>query len=354
MRAVQRVVTAAFTSAIPKNAPGEIVYIPVGSNEITPSVNGKPQKITVNVPVAKGAAIAASLNAALAKRLEDPVRPRLAFDHSKSGPASGHPKAFSFDPALGIVLALDWSTSGRAAVEGGDYGYFSPTFLIDDNGVPDGLPDKGEIGSLVDEPAFRKIGLIAASDQDLTPENINTMSKLILAALGIDDSRADAESIAIKRISAMQGDADKLTLAEKKAKDLEEENGTLKKKAEASDKIIADQAEKRADDLVKAAALDGRILPKDDKTQGFYKRLIAAGDADAEESLKGLPKLNAGLDKPVIIAADGTRTVAGEHAFETKAKQLVTAKEASTFDEALSIVAAREPVLYTEYCKTIR
>jgi hypothetical protein len=35
-----------------------------------------------------------------------------------------------------------------------DFSYFSPTFLLDDDGTPAGLPGRGPLGALVDEPAF--------------------------------------------------------------------------------------------------------------------------------------------------------------------------------------------------------
>lgn len=293
IRGVQLLVTASFTSAVPKTAPDDIVYLPVGVHEITPSVNGKAQKVVVRVPAEKGELIAAALQTALQKRLESPVRPRLAFDHAKTGPAAAHPKEFRFDPERGIVLALDWSNSGRAAIEGGDYGYFSPTFLIDSRGQPTGLPDKGEIGSLVDEPAFRTIGLIAAADATEEPSpttNQNTMPKLILSALKISEAAENAEGEAVSRIQAMQEEVKKVPV-------LEAENESLKTKLEAAETKLKEQSDKRAADLVKAAVLDGRILPKDEKGQGFYKRLIAAGDAEAEEALAALPKLNEGLEK---------------------------------------------------------
>lgn len=282
-----RIITAAFTSAVAKTAPGELVYIPVGSSKINASVSGKPGSVTVNVPPEKGESIAATLQAALTDRLSSTVRPRLAFDHAKTGPASGHPESFSFDPARGIILTANWSNSGRAAIEGGDYGYFSPTFLIDENGVPSGLPDKGEIGSLVDEPAFRTIGLIAASDT-LDQTNTNTMSKLIFAALSISASDENAEAEAVSAINA-------LTTA----------NAALKGKVEAAEAEAVKTRKDRAETLVKAAVMDGRILAKDEDKQAKFLAKIEAGDTFAEEILAELPKLNEGLEKPIVMAADG-------------------------------------------------
>lgn len=333
--AVPRIITASFTSAVTKDAPGELVYIPLGSSKISATVSGKPGEITVNVSAEKGAAIAATLQAALTKRLESTVRPRLAFDHSKTGPASGHPESFTFDPARGIILAANWSTSGRSAIEGGDYGYFSPTFLIDEAGCPCGLPDKGEIGSLVDEPAFRTIGLIAASDSttENTPEN--TMSKLIFAALSISAAAENAENEAVAKITAMQADISK-----------------LKSEKEAVEAQLAEVAKTRANDLVTAAVNDGRILAKDEDKQTKFRDKIEAGDTFAEEILSQLPKLNQGLDKPIILSTDGKPVQASD--FEGKAKAIVAAGDATSLDEAFGIVAASDPASYSGYLATLK
>lgn len=344
--AVSKLVTASFNSAIPKNAPGEIVYIPVGSNKINATVSGKPGEITVNVPADKGATIAAALQTALDRRIASPVRPRLAFDHSRTGPASGHPSAFSFDPARGIILSASWSNSGRAAIEGGDYGYFSPTFLIDEDGTPSGLPDKGEIGSLVDEPAFRAIGLIAAADTDPTPTN--TMSKLIFAALAISAAAENAETEAVTAIKKLQTDHSTVSAANAV---LETENKGLKAKVEAAEAEAKKTRKDRADTLVKAAVADGRIAPKDEDKQTKFREKIEAGDTFAEEILSQLPKLNQGLDKAVVLAADGKTVLSGS--FEAKAKALVTAGDAKTLDEAIELVAASDPTAYSGYLKSI-
>lgn len=286
-------ITASFSSPVAKDAPGEIVYIPAGSSKINATVNGKPKEVTVNVTAARGEEIASKLQAALSSRLESTVRPRLAFDHAKTGPASGHPTAFSFDPERGIILAASWSNSGRAAIEGGDYGYFSPTFLIDDDGTPSGLPSKGEIGSLVDEPAFRTIGLIAASH---SPDEIQnqTMSKLIFSALAITPTDENAESAAVTKISAMQSE---VTVQASRIVELE---GEL---TAASDKL-SELNKSRAESIVKAAVADGRLLSKDDDKIEKFRAKIEAGDTFAEEILASLPKLNADLTKTIVLGSD--------------------------------------------------
>jgi hypothetical protein len=79
------------------------------------------------------------------------VKPYIDFDHQGQA-AAADPKRFLWKPGEGVFLALAWTRSGRAAVEGKDYRYFSPAFQIDDNGEPCGLPANGAIGALVNKP----------------------------------------------------------------------------------------------------------------------------------------------------------------------------------------------------------
>lgn len=298
-----RLITASFTSNVTKDAPGEIVYIPLGSNRINATIGGKPGVVTVRVMPDKGHAIAEKLQASLAQRLTGTVRPRLAFDHSRTGPASGHPESFRFDTERGIMLSAAWSNSGRAAIEGGDYGYFSPTFLIANDGTPSGLPDKGEIGSLVDEPAFRAIGLIAASES----QQENNMES-IYSALQVSASEPNQERAALSKISAMQSDdqlkADKIKELTEEKQCLESELTVLKASAVTVNEKLAAFGKARATDLVKAAVTDGRLMPKDTDKQEKFIAKIEAGDTFAEEILSQLPKVNLDLKEDIVLAAD--------------------------------------------------
>lgn len=157
-------IAAAFTTALDSaTIPSEICYIPEGEHDISATVNGKPGTVRVRVPRERGQEITGRLQAALAARQAENVRPHFGFDH-KEGPASALPQSFRYEPGVGVMCSLDWTASGRAAIEGKDWSYFSPCFLLGDDGTPNSLPAKGEMGSLVNSPAFRSIQRIAASD----------------------------------------------------------------------------------------------------------------------------------------------------------------------------------------------
>lgn len=339
---------AALASSI-DGTPAEIVYLPEGEHKITATVDGKPKSITVKVPAAKGAEIAASLQKLLDERNKSNVRPWFDFEH-KRGVASALPKAFRYEAGKGIMCAVEWTGAGRSAIEGKDFSYFSPEFYLGDDGIPDGLPSRGPLGGLVNEPAFREIPRIAASDAAIDPEpnHPTAMSKLIFAALAISAAHDDAETLAVQAIESLKV---KAANAEAKATRLESENKDLKSKVEAAEAEAKKTRKERADTLVKAAVADGRIAPKDEDKQNKFRDKIEAGDTFAEEILAQLPKLNQGLDKPVVMAADGKPVQAS--GFEAKAQALVTAGQAKDIDEAYSLVAASDPSAYSEYLKTL-
>lgn len=339
---------AALASAIGDGIPTEIVYMPEGSHTITPWVDGKPKTITVHVPADKGAAIAAVLQASLAEREKSNVRPWFDFEH-KNGAASALPKSFRYEPGKGIMCAVEWTGAGRQAIEGKDFSYLSPTFLLDDDGSPSGLPSRGPLASLLNEPAFREIPRIAASDAaDITPNTTPAMSKLIFAALAISAAAENAETAAVHAIEKLKTDHQTVSAANAT---LEAENKGLKAKVEAAEAEALKTRKERADTLVKAAVADGRIAPKDTDKQDKFRAKIEAGDTFAEEILAQFPKLNQGLDKPVVLAADGKPVQASD--FEGKARALVTAGSAKDIDEAFGHVAAADPAAYSEYLKTL-
>lgn len=301
---MQTLISAAITTFVgDADAPAEIVYLPEGTHHINPSVNGKPAKVTVNVPAEKGAEIAASFQKALDERNKQNVRAWFDFEH-KRGTASALPKSFRYEQGKGIMVALEWTGAGRTAIEGKDFSYFSPEFYLGDDGIPDGLPERGPLGGLVNEPAFREIPRIAAADtvaqsssqQSSKPQDM----KHLLAKLQINPSAEDAETAAITKITAMESTQDAAT---KRIAELEAELAELKKaKEEAEAKSLA-AASERADSIVAAAVTDGRLAPKDKASQDKYRTRIAAGDEFAAEVLATLPKLHTVETTPIVKAA---------------------------------------------------
>lgn len=308
-------ISAAMTSPIAAESgvPSEIVYLPEGEHDITPSVNGKAQRIKVRVPAYKGEAIAAKLQAALADRQKQNVRPWFDFEH-KSGKASAIPTAFRYEAGKGIMASIEWTGAGKAAIEGKDFSYLSPTFLIDDSGHPSGLPSRGPLAALVNEPAFREIPRIAASDADPITKPPTTMSKLIFAALAINAALDNAEAEAVQAI-------DRLKVEAKDAKDklalIEAENKKLIEAAETASKA-------RHTSLIEAAVAAGKIAPKDEETKASVLEVLAANESLGIKTLDLLPVKFAAFEKPLVNAGESNGkgdSAARVQAAQSKARQ---------------------------------
>ncbi|MBB5351352.1 hypothetical protein HNR46_001588 [Haloferula luteola] len=351
----------AFAMALPdgNSAPAEIVYFPEGTHTITPLVNGKAGRLTVKVSPDRGPSIAAKLQQDLAERQRENVRPIFDFEH-KNGAASAIPTGFRYEVGRGVIAAVDWTDSGRRAVEGRDFSYFSPEFLLNqETGEPTGLPKRGPLGGLVNDPAFREIPRIAAANAEHhfksnQPDPMATA--LILATCGLlsekEAALETAETLARTRISAMRSDSEKLKDVEAKLAASDKENADLKKRLsdmeEADKKAKAKRAETAVEDAVKA----GRIAPKDEATKSFWRNTIENGGETAVAALNAIPATHGAddIETPALkIAAGDGRSSVSE--FEKRAEALISAKQATSLDEAYAQVAASNPRLYEDYCK---
>lgn len=322
---------SALSSELAPGVPHEIVYLPEGEHSIFPTVNGKPKQVTVRVPREQGPAIAAALDAKLQQLRQDGVRPFLDINH-QHGEASALPLSFHYEDGRGVILAVDWTSAGRAAVEGRNWSYFSPEFLMNDDGTPGGLPERGALGGLVNKPAFRTASMqIAASDAG--------------AGSGIE-SRA-RELVAAGQCRTFDEALDRVAASEPEL--YNEYLGTLGTSASAPSSHVAASAPAigsdhplitRAETLVdlgECLNLDdalARVAASDPSLYDSYLDHIAAGSAVA----------------PVRVVGAATTTTC---TFVEKARALVAAGQASSLDDALSLVAAQEPSLYTQYLSTL-
>ncbi|MBK1884764.1 hypothetical protein JIN85_20295, partial [Luteolibacter pohnpeiensis] len=329
-------ISAASFQPLPDAVPTEIVYIPEGEHAIHPTVDGKPKEITVKVPPQRGAAIAASLQADLSRRLADNVRPIIDFDHKHRGPAAGIPASFRYEAGKGIVMALDWTRAGREAIEGKDFSYFSPEFLLNEDGTPGGLPSRGPLGTLCNNPAFRTIPRIAASDAAPTQEPkqpITPMSQfLILATCGLlnqsEAARDDAETLARQRVSAMRSDAETLRTVQASLTDVTAERDQLKTKLQAAETKLADGRKEQGESLFQRAVKAGLAAPKDEVKKAEYVQAAESENALAIKFMtERIEAAEANPTDPIerpIVRATG-QDVPGATNVEARAKQLVAA-----------------------------
>lgn len=312
------------------DAPACIVYMPEGEHFINAFIGGR-QKVIVDRSCLDG------LQRDLALKLTQNVRPVCYFDH-KTGPASFIPASFDYMDGVGVILKGEWTESGKKAVLGRDYSYFSPAFKLNMATCrPVGLePDDIEVGSLVNDPAFENIARIAASKAKLenftvlgpdaplnsdgedtdavhnrTPRgmrglkhnqtnNTNTTMYELLVKCGVltkEETASDnAGKIAEDKINNLKkksedGDKSKTELeaAKKKAEEAEKEAASCKAaKAKLDDteaKLKAAEAELAEVKASKAALIDaeieaaikaGKIAPENEEAKEALKTALTA------------------------------------------------------------------------------
>ena len=179
-------------------APAVFQYMPPGVSVICASVNGKPGKRKVTVDASTAERLQRDLEDKLAAAdAGKKARPCGLFDHA-DGKASLLPKKFTWDEERGVMLEAEWTDAGKAAVEGRDYSYWSPSFRLNKAGQVVGLQSGVEVGSLVNNPAFESIERIAAGKQDVDEPGEDEVD-----VNGGGEESAEADKVDAKAIKAM-------------------------------------------------------------------------------------------------------------------------------------------------------
>ena len=294
--------------------PEGILYMPAGQHRVCGTVNGRPGARTVLVD----AAAAARLQEALQARLElyrrgEAVRPCGLFDH-RPGAASFLARAFEWDPARGVVLRVEWASAGREAIQGRHYSYFSPRFLLDEQGRVAGLTEEAEVGSLVNDPAFERAEQIAASRDYQAPRESLAEGERLCDDAGMDQIKtllglppdADDAAVAAKIQQLMaQADDDKKDIAAKAADaekarrescearaDADAAKDELKKKDEELSALRARLDKDRdaaADVFVEMACSSGKIAPKDEAAKAAWKEIYKTSPDTARKAMEATP-----------------------------------------------------------------
>jgi phage I-like protein len=284
------------------------VYLPRGENTISATLGGKPRQVTVKVD----RAIADALSAAFNERLKSPVRPHFDFDHAGKGPAAGQPFKIWWDEERGVMASANWSDAGTRALKGRDYSYFSPTFLIDDKGRPYGFPKSGAIGALVNEPAFREIGKIAANHTDIEMDTNALQLAGVLTAAEATTPETAVAAIVSKHQSRETAFAD------------------LQAKLQAAEAKLAEQAQKVADDTAERLIKAGKV--DEGKRESLVKALLADPSmADLLDAQKTAPDVTNQVVSGKVTAA------------ATLSEDAEMVKAASTRERALALVATGVP-----------
>ncbi len=299
------------------DAPACIVYMPEGEHFINAAIGGR-QKVIVDRSCLEG------LQRDLALKLTQNVRPVCYFDH-KTGPASFIPAAFDYMDGVGVILKGEWTESGKKAVLGRDYSYFSPAFKLNMATCrPVGLePDDIEVGSLVNDPAFENIARIAASkaklenftvlgpDAPLNSDGEDTAAvhnRPPRGMRGLKHNQTNNTNTIMYGLLVKCGVLTKEEAASDKAgKIAEDKINDLKKKSEGGEKSKADleAAKKEAEDAKKEAATCKAAKARLDDTEAKLKA--------AEEELAEVKASKAALIDAEIEAAIKAGKIAPEN-----------------------------------------
>jgi hypothetical protein len=239
------------------------------------------------------------------------------------------------------MCSVEWSGSGAAAIRNKDFSYFSPVFLLGTDGTPDSLPEKGELGSLVNEPAFRSMPRIAAADASrallVVKPGTATAEIEAKAQEMVTAGEASNLSDAICRVVASEPELYRASCGEKHAirPEIEAEIDAMMERLEPS-------AHEKLSEIADELYLRGEAKSSTDAKYFAIERNPHLYQ-EMRDSQDEYMRTHGQPDSKPVKASD----------FESKAKALVAAGDAKDIDEAFGIVAASDPTAYSEYLKTL-
>lgn len=299
--------TGTFAAAIFAGAPAagaapvildDIQWMPPGTHQVTPSVNGKPKRLTIQVDQALAEKMITSfreLQALAAAGTED-----VAFvDYAHKRDASAGQVTDMYwggeDPKKGgIRIKVTWTAAARASLADREYRRFSPMWGIDpDTDEPVGL--SANLGGLVNHAAFQDIspvvygarGNLSTVVTDMDPKEITAaITAAISAALAPVTTRLNSLEAAAGR----SAEGNTATAAAAAAGGADALDARLK----ALEKAQAGAAVAHADRCIAAAVQAGRLLPQDAEAKAFWRTSLASQGEVAEAQLAALPVKTAG------------------------------------------------------------
>ncbi|MBU98250.1 MAG: hypothetical protein CL429_04060 [Acidimicrobiaceae bacterium] len=322
-----------FNGTEPKRS---IVYLPEGEHEISATVNGKPANRTVKVE----SGIEKTYQSDLDRLKKENVPPFIDYLH-EGGRAAGHPESFTWEQGRGLVLNVRWTESAKQVIASKELQFFSPEFLLSEDGEPLGLhPTHKAIGGLVSDPAFTSMESIAAQraaeqeKQQTSKDKSMDLTKFIeLGAISADeaknlDSAEMLERIAVS-LQAAHSHNDKASKAEDALVKAEKE----KELAQAEIKSLRDA---QADSFIEEHIKAGRIKGRDEDSKKFWRDQFNSNPDVAKAQITNIPASD--LSKPVVKASVNNSEETNNDSVDlySKAKELVMANKANSMKEAIS------------------
>jgi hypothetical protein len=289
---------------------GVMMYMPSGTHQITPSQDGEPVEVTVLVDEAAARKLEAQ-RAALDKAGKKPF---FSIQH-ETEIAAAWPSRFFWDKRIdatgslveGIFVEVEWTKSGREAVEGKDFRTFSPTFFVDavrnDPEKPARIVcnenARANMGALENDPAFQSISPLwarnAGAPGTTNQNGENENMKETVAELQARQTKLE------QTIASLKGKTDDLSKAKLESATFEQREIEAKiEKAKTDEKMVAMEAreterkEQDAEAAVNRMVSIGKIKPRETEIMASYKekftndptliKLLAPLDAKAEDN----------------------------------------------------------------------
>jgi len=289
-------VKAAWPTTLPTKAPASLQWMPPGKHTVSASgPDGKAIKTTVISTETDAARLDVELQQLLTAAEEGKAsRPYIDFDHD-GGKAAAIPKHIFWED--GIRLEVEWTSEGKAALEGRVYSYFSPSWLHDEkrNRVA-GLPAVGPIGALVNTPAFQSIERLAAAH---SPDNTTNMTQINqLLGLAAEAAPEATQAALEAKLGELRTTGEELASAKTELTDVKAKLETAKTALEAQRKA---RLKAEIDALVEAK----RVVK--DAADGLLQACLASKD-DGAAILAALPEAKAPTKghPPVKVAGKAT------------------------------------------------
>ena len=272
-----------------------IQYMPAGVNNIHATKAGKPTELDVLVDARSADVLQRALQAHLQS---DRHRPYFDFDHA-GGRASARPTEFfwSESPEPGVYARVQWTKSGAAAVEGGDYGAFSPSFFVDDQTPARVVGAPFDMGGLVNDPAFRRIKPVAAK-RAANPDTMNKTKQLAALIRTLSTLQTEIAALRAKEDDpAAQSQADeKLKLVEAKHAEFERITDELRAEEEGA---VAGEATLTINDA------SGAIRAKDSELEALRQdKARLEGEVKATRQREATAAVKTAVERGVLPAQD--------------------------------------------------
>lgn len=249
-----------------------IMWMPAGRHRIRATRAGA-GPVEADIEVTPETARA--MQAALLREKATGHRPLIDFDH-QHGAAAGWPTRYWWEDGKGVMVNVEWSDAGAAAIRGRSYRAFSPEFYPDNNGRVTGAPKFH--GSLVNDPAFKAIEPLWAADADSFQSNAAAAANHATKENQMDPkdekNGSGNEAAGVQAKDAVQAAEQKATALQAKLAAAEEQLASLRK-----DKAAA---------AVKAAVERGALPPLDTAIQAKWAGLIEQDETHLE-LLSALP-----------------------------------------------------------------